>query len=397
MVTEQSALSFAGLLRRLRAGAKLTQEELAAAAGVSPRSVSNLERGVNRTAHKDTAVLLAGALGLTGTAAKLFVAAARGNVPAAQVLAAADGARPRPGAVTGSPYRGLAAFGEQDAEFFFGREAATAQVLDRMSRTGARAGGRRERRGEAVCGFLRPGAAGSWRCGWHRWRVRTRPAVRREAGTDPDWLRSRPGKPPWRVNLARGCRPAARCSQRRVLVSTSSRPVHPGADEAAAAFTALHAPPPPGTGQIAPAAVLGRADFEARARLPAAGRCGQTGTWYRDDRAAAADGHQNQPKKALHVDETCGPAGRGAHQQPGTFGAVLPPRTPDQSLAQPGRAGVTLADMNAPAASKAPSPPRPACPRRLTRPAGGGPAGVPAADRHQQRGVDTLTAPPGRS
>jgi transcriptional regulator with XRE-family HTH domain len=65
MVTEQPELSFAGLLRRLRAGAKLTQEELAAAAGVSPRSVSNLERGINRTAHKDTAVLLAGALGLT--------------------------------------------------------------------------------------------------------------------------------------------------------------------------------------------------------------------------------------------------------------------------------------------------------------------------------------------
>ena len=140
MVTEQSALSFAGLLRRLRAGAKLTQEELAAAAGVSPRSVSNLERGVNRTAHKDTAVLLAGALGLTGPAAELFVAAARGNVPAAQVLAAADAAAPRPEAVTGSPYRGLAAFEEQDAAFFFGREAATAQVLERMSRHLAGAG-----------------------------------------------------------------------------------------------------------------------------------------------------------------------------------------------------------------------------------------------------------------
>jgi WD40 repeat protein len=36
--------------------------------------------------------------------------------------------------VTGSPYRGLAAFGEQDAALFFGREAATAQVLERMSR-----------------------------------------------------------------------------------------------------------------------------------------------------------------------------------------------------------------------------------------------------------------------
>jgi len=140
MVTEQPALSFAGLLRRLRAGAKLTQDELAAAAGVSPRSVSNLERGINRTAHKDTAVLLAGALGLTGPAAELFVAAARGTVPPAQVLAAAKGAGPRPGAVTGSPYRGLAAFGEQDAAFFFGREAATAQVLERMSRHLAGAG-----------------------------------------------------------------------------------------------------------------------------------------------------------------------------------------------------------------------------------------------------------------
>ena len=133
MVTEQPALSFAGLLRRLRAEAKLTQEELASAAGVSPRSVSNLERGINRTAHKDTAVLLAGALGLTGATAELFVAAARGTVPAAQVLAAAEGAGPRRGAVAGSPYRGLAVFGERDAGWFFGREAATAQVLERMS------------------------------------------------------------------------------------------------------------------------------------------------------------------------------------------------------------------------------------------------------------------------
>ena len=132
MVTERPALSFAGLLRRLRAGARLTQEELAAAAGVSPRSVSNLERGINRTAHKDTAVLLAGALGLTGPAAELFVAAARGHVPAAQVLAAAGGARP--GAVAGSPYRGLSVFEEQDAGWFFGREAAASAVLDRMSR-----------------------------------------------------------------------------------------------------------------------------------------------------------------------------------------------------------------------------------------------------------------------
>src|SRR5215475_12915293 len=132
MVTEQPALSFAGLLRQLRTGAKLTQEELAAA-GVSPRSVSNLERGINRTAHKHTAALLAGALGLTGPAGELFVAAARGHVPPAQVLAAAESAGPQPGPVTRSPYRGLAVFEEQDAAFFFGREAATTQVLERMS------------------------------------------------------------------------------------------------------------------------------------------------------------------------------------------------------------------------------------------------------------------------
>jgi WD40 repeat protein/DNA-binding XRE family transcriptional regulator len=155
-VAEQPGLSFAVLLRQLRARALLTQEELAEAASVSPRSVSDLERGVSRTARKDTAVLLAGALGLAGPARELFVAVARGQAPDAQMLAAARGTfaagaagLPRVGgsvtggqgelgwllgAVTGSPYRGLAAFEEQDAAFFFGREAATAQVLDRMSR-----------------------------------------------------------------------------------------------------------------------------------------------------------------------------------------------------------------------------------------------------------------------
>jgi hypothetical protein len=45
---------------------------------VSPRSVSDLERGINRTARKDTAVLLGGALGLAEPVRALFVAAARG-------------------------------------------------------------------------------------------------------------------------------------------------------------------------------------------------------------------------------------------------------------------------------------------------------------------------------
>jgi predicted ATPase/DNA-binding XRE family transcriptional regulator len=88
----EPGLSFAGLLRQLRAEAKLTQEELAEAAGLSPRSVSDLERGVHRIAHKDTALLLADALGLAGPAQELFVAAGRGKVPAAEALAVVRGA-----------------------------------------------------------------------------------------------------------------------------------------------------------------------------------------------------------------------------------------------------------------------------------------------------------------
>ena len=91
-MVEPPELNFAGLLRQLRAETGLTQEELAETAGLSPRSVSDLERGVNRTARKDTAVLLAGALRLPGPVAELFAAAARGRVPAAEVLAARQGA-----------------------------------------------------------------------------------------------------------------------------------------------------------------------------------------------------------------------------------------------------------------------------------------------------------------
>jgi WD40 repeat protein/transcriptional regulator with XRE-family HTH domain len=162
-VAEQPGLSFAVLLRQLRTKALLTQEELAEAASVSPRSISDLERGINRTARKDTAFLLADALGLGGPARELFVAVARGQAPAPQLLAAARGAFAAGtapglphgsrrvtvcegelawllGTVIDSPYRGLAAFEEHDAAFFFGREAATAQMQERMSRCLAGAG-----------------------------------------------------------------------------------------------------------------------------------------------------------------------------------------------------------------------------------------------------------------
>ena len=140
-MAEQSVLEFAGVLRQLRAEARLTQEELAEAAGLSPRSVSDLERGINRTARKDTAELLAGALDLAGPARAVFVAAARGRAPAAEVLAAVRGeATPAPEAQpaeslvwSGCPYLGLMPFGERDARVFYGRGELVAKLAQRMA------------------------------------------------------------------------------------------------------------------------------------------------------------------------------------------------------------------------------------------------------------------------
>jgi transcriptional regulator with XRE-family HTH domain len=87
-VGELPEVVFAGLLRQLRAKAGLTQEELAEAVRLSPRSVSDLERGVHATARKETALLLAGALGLAEPVRAMFVAAARGRASASDVLAA---------------------------------------------------------------------------------------------------------------------------------------------------------------------------------------------------------------------------------------------------------------------------------------------------------------------
>jgi len=114
----QAALSFGGLLRRLRDEAGLTQDELAEAAGVSQRAVSDLERGINATARKDTALLLAGALGLDGPAREPFIAAARGRSPAGEALAAATGATGTGSAAAASRTlpRDIAAFTGRQAE-----------------------------------------------------------------------------------------------------------------------------------------------------------------------------------------------------------------------------------------------------------------------------------------
>lgn len=78
-MVKQPARGFAGLLRQLRADAGLTQEQLAEAATLSARSISDLERGINLTARNETARLLADALRLTGPQRVLFETAARGG------------------------------------------------------------------------------------------------------------------------------------------------------------------------------------------------------------------------------------------------------------------------------------------------------------------------------
>jgi len=60
----------------------MTQEDLAQAAGVSTRTVSDLEREIYPTARKGTATRLASALDLTGPTGSAFVAVARGSAPA---------------------------------------------------------------------------------------------------------------------------------------------------------------------------------------------------------------------------------------------------------------------------------------------------------------------------
>jgi tetratricopeptide (TPR) repeat protein/transcriptional regulator with XRE-family HTH domain len=94
-------VTFAGLLRTLRTEARLTQEELAEAAGLSPRSVSDLERGIAQAPRRETIRLLADALHLIGPVRAQFEAVARGrgvpaDTPAVHVGGAAAATRTLP-------------------------------------------------------------------------------------------------------------------------------------------------------------------------------------------------------------------------------------------------------------------------------------------------------------
>lgn len=99
-----TSLSFGQRLRRLRRDAGLTQEALAEQAGLSVRTVSDLERGLYRRPHEDTVQLLADALRLNADQRSLLEAAggrgsssaARPRVPVAKGPLTGDSTRTTP-------------------------------------------------------------------------------------------------------------------------------------------------------------------------------------------------------------------------------------------------------------------------------------------------------------
>ena len=75
--------SFRSVLKYYRQAAGLSQETLAARAGLSARAISDLERGINRTPRYDTLELLSSTLSLSSQQHALLQAAARPDVAAA--------------------------------------------------------------------------------------------------------------------------------------------------------------------------------------------------------------------------------------------------------------------------------------------------------------------------
>ena len=72
-----AGLTFGGLLRRHRASADVTQEDLARRTGLTPQAIGLLERGERRRPHAYTVRKLAEALGLEGPDLAEFESAAR--------------------------------------------------------------------------------------------------------------------------------------------------------------------------------------------------------------------------------------------------------------------------------------------------------------------------------
>lgn len=114
--------SFGDLLRFLRRRASMTQMELADAVGYSDTQISRLEQNLRLPDLPTIEARFVSALGLEDEAQTL-----------ARLLDLAANVRredaPAPGLC---PYKGLTYFDEADAELFVGREALTAQLVERV-------------------------------------------------------------------------------------------------------------------------------------------------------------------------------------------------------------------------------------------------------------------------
>src|SRR5262249_20524807 len=97
--------SFGAFLRACRHRALLSQEQLAARAGLSERTVRDLETGRVRRPRADTVRLLAEALRLAGPQRESWIAAARGvpHPPPDPRVPGAGGPAPPPTAIHTPP------------------------------------------------------------------------------------------------------------------------------------------------------------------------------------------------------------------------------------------------------------------------------------------------------
>jgi predicted ATPase/transcriptional regulator with XRE-family HTH domain/Tfp pilus assembly protein PilF len=144
-VNDSDRASFAWLLRAYREAAFLSQEALAARAGLSARAISDLERGIKQRPHNETLALLIRALALTDEQAAAFRAQARrargtaGGMadrtppPAREASPATQGAQPEPRRV--EPVRPTPPPGNLPLALtsFIGQEQAQAKVRHLLS------------------------------------------------------------------------------------------------------------------------------------------------------------------------------------------------------------------------------------------------------------------------
>ena len=91
VMAEQSGSPFAALLRQQRTGARMTQHDLAEAAGLSERAVSDLERGLVGKPRKETVSLLESEYPAHAHTFQVSTSDANSNSPATQLIASAVG------------------------------------------------------------------------------------------------------------------------------------------------------------------------------------------------------------------------------------------------------------------------------------------------------------------